>query len=356
MQSAKARQIRSFKRMADTVLEKMGIAADCEISPQLGRNLSAIIRPTDGEPLFVKIIGGLEAEERFDRSVSFFNSADDVPVGVHTPRLLESDRANCAVVYQVIDDATKMSNVVTDDDVSLSTWESIGAELAALHSWVPQRLKDIDTAQPSLPPPADTAFSLDFYESASAGQLELFLILQSDEVLRQAITDLLSRPFTAMPIHGDLRTDQILKQDETLWIIDWEDFRLGDPARDLGSLIGEIFFHHMRPLLKRANGKDGVTPQTMQTVGIELIENAKPTISAIWNGYQHNCGLDDAELTALLDRVLGFVGWQMFDRSLSIGGFLGQISGFEKALVGMGRQMLIHRGGYATALGMGVTA
>lgn len=351
MSTSKLRHFGSFKTVAGAMLDELGIDDNCDISPQLGRNYSAIVRPQDADPFFIKVITGIEATERFDRSVSF-SYAKGRPEVVKTPALLAANREACTVVYEVVDAATKMSTVVTDPDVEQATWRAIGAEIAALHSWKPQDSEALDSSQPALPPSGDQAFSLDFYESASAGQIELFAILQTDKMLRNAIVSLLDQPFDASPIHGDLRTDQILLENGKCWMIDWEDFRFGDPARDLGSILGEVFFHHMRPLFKMASEQGAITPESMQRAGGILIDNVRPAFAELWKGYLGATTFTQDSLDGLLDRTVGYVGWQAFDRSLSIGGFVGQISGFEKALIGMGRQMLIHRGAYASVLGL----
>lgn len=352
MESAKSRQVASFMRVAGPTLKKIGIDTDkTQIFPQFGRNLSAVLRSENKRPIFVKIIIGLEAAERFNRSVSFFKF-NELSSRVNTPRLLDSDCDHFAVVYEVIDDSCKISELVSAGTATMQTWEAIGKALGQLHSWSTPDTTTLDSTRPTLPPSEDWVFSLDFYESASSGQIELLSILQSDLELRGAIELLLAKSYTAVPIHGDLRTDQLFEKDEDIWFIDWEDFRLGDPARDLGSLMGEVFFHHMKPLFKRVAERGEINDDSIRSVGIDLINEARPAIVAIWNGYREQIARNSKDLSNLADSTIGFLGWQMFDRVLSIGGFLGRISGFEKAIIGIGRQMLIHRGSYSNVLGL----
>lgn len=357
MQSAKARQVCLFRRLSSVILDKMGVDSKrCKITPQLGRNFSAIVETKGGDCLFVKIITGVDASERFDRTISFF-AAGKKPLGMCTPLLIEEDRESFAVVNEVVEDATKMSLLVTDGELDGHIWATVGAGIAVLHAWNPDDSSIIDSTIPLFPPTrSDLATSLDFYENASSGQIELLLMLQRDKSVRDAIVELLTLPYNATPIHGDLRTDQILLRDNNFWIIDWEDFRIGDPARDLGSILGEIFFHYMRPLIHQASDGGSVTAEGIVSSGMELLERVKPSISALWSGYTNSIVMDSKEMHSFIDRVIGFMGWQMFDRSLSLGGVLGQISGVEKALMGMGRQMLLYRGSYAPVLGIELVA
>ena len=84
------------------------------------------------------------------------------------------------MVYEVIDDACKISELVSAGSVTLQTWRAIGKALGQRHSWRPTDTTTLDCARPTLPPSEDSVFSLDFYEVASSGQIDLFFILKSD--------------------------------------------------------------------------------------------------------------------------------------------------------------------------------
>src|SRR5699024_11547597 len=91
----------------------------------------------------------------------------------------------------------------------------------------------ISDERPGLPPISNAAIPLDLVEGSTMGQLDLWRIIQSDLELGEGLNALVSTDSPLTPVHGDLRTDQIFYSNNDIWIIDWEDFHLGDPARDL---------------------------------------------------------------------------------------------------------------------------
>ena len=78
--------------------------------------------------------------------------------------------------------------------------------------------------------------------ACSAGELRALRLMQDDEVLASAVGGLLAREARAprVPAHCDLRLDQFLLADGQLYVTDWEEFRLADAARDVGSFAGEV--------------------------------------------------------------------------------------------------------------------
>ena len=129
-----------------------------------------------------------------------------------------------------------------DDEQVLRLMDNIGAGLRQVH----ESLTNADdlNEEPSPLPPISHFEQLPWssFESFSAASLQVWGRLQKDKELYHAVVSLREMENTdvKVPIHGDLRFDQFLfDDDEDLWLIDWEEFRLGHPGRDLGGLIGE---------------------------------------------------------------------------------------------------------------------
>ncbi len=120
--------------------------------------------------------------------------------------------------------------------------ETLGVGLARLHDTPPQTIRGLEALPPILP-------SLELLEglpegmffNSSAAELQAWALLQRDTELRRAIESLVARERGAarVPTHCDLRVDQLLLHDGRLYLTDWEEFRLADSARDIGSFAGD---------------------------------------------------------------------------------------------------------------------
>lgn len=353
MKTSAEQHIESFQRVAGNLLEKMSIDKESIIvRPQFGRNISAIVESSGGKQLFIKTIVGSDSKIRFHRSISFSINQSSLPKTFHTPELYESDEQTFTAAYQVVANATKMSDLAQENRVADTQWRVIGSKLALLHAWKPNEPERICRKVSTLPPTLNSTLSLSLLECSSLGQIELWQLIQHDPELENALDILVRREYEPVPIHGDIRSDQLLESRNDIWVIDWEDFRLGDAARDLGSILGEICFQKLRFLVRRAGeGNREISEENVRLAGVQLIEEVKPSLRAFWEGYSQSIELKGR--TELLDATIGYMGWQMFDRVMSIGSFIGRITDFEKALAGIGRQMIIHRGSYASVLGLG---
>src|SRR5699024_4372336 len=221
------------------------------------------------------------------------------------------------------------------------------------HSTKPSAPDAISDERPGLPPISNAAIPLDRVEGSTMSQLDLWRIIQSDLELGEGLNALVSTDSPLTPVHGDLRTDQIFYSNNDIWIIDWEDFHLGDPARDLGGILGELLFHQLRQLVNQAADEHGeVTDESIHHAGAMLIDAARPSLQTVWQGYLEQSTLNKSFLTSFRKRVIGYIGWQMFERTMAIGTYLGRITAFERALSGIGRNLILNTDAYSTVLGL----
>jgi aminoglycoside phosphotransferase (APT) family kinase protein len=184
------------------------------------------------------------------------------------------------------------------------------------------------------------------------GQLDMWRIIQSDSDLRGALNQLAAVDIPRVPIHGDLRGDQILLADNTNWILDWEDFRLEDGARDVGALMGEVFYHRMRKSLASFAGgdEDRVTDGEIIERGTTALAEAMPGARTVWDAYRSV--RPESSDKDFVGRSVQYFGWQLFDRALAAGTYFGRLSALDRALAGIGREAILGGGDYAEALGM----
>ena len=167
-----------------------------------------------------------------------------------------------------------------------------------------------------------------------------------------------------VPIHGDLRFDQFLfDDDEDLWLIDWEEFRLGHPGRDLGGLIGEWLHIAFSSLLGETAVSHNVehvpqpvydeelTHEEIVARGQEALNRVMPNISALWNSYLgQNTTIQNTQELATI--TAAFAGWHLYDRLLAASELAPRVSALSWAAAGIGRNILLNPAEAAKNLGL----
>jgi aminoglycoside phosphotransferase (APT) family kinase protein len=169
--------------------------------------------------------------------------------------------------------------------IPAETWEALGIALQALHRRIP----------PPLPAEPPWIVSLDrpgpsLLRDAGEGRIRLVVRIQRSSTWRDGLAALRSRWRPVAANHGDLRLDNVLvdptSDSPDLRLVDWELGGPGDPAADLGWVVGDLL----------AQGMDlGKDPAC-----------AVPATRAIWLGYAWN--RKPAERERLLDDVPRWAG------------------------------------------------
>lgn len=343
---------RIFKNSVSRSLVGFGyeISADTEFRGKMGRNISGTVHFGD-KNLFVKNIRGMEGRGRFDRSRAFETCGIAPMTPFNTPALLHSDRDSLTLVYEFIDDTDTLGVSFASGDLVSERIRDLAVTLAVLHSSYPSDPEQAQWPPPLLPPWGRNAVHIELLEGATSGYLDVWRLIQSDNELRVALHQLVASTFNPRPVHGDLRVDQFLAAGPKIWIIDWEEFRLGDPARDIGSICGELLYSRMRRLTER--GENHAAPLTEADIlrnGAELIDLAKQDISAFWGFYK---AIFDTADQHLATRSANYIGWQLFDRALAAGSYLGRISAFDRAIAGIGRNLIMNGAAFSSVVGLG---
>jgi aminoglycoside phosphotransferase (APT) family kinase protein len=202
----------------------------------------------------------------------FLESTGDGSVPV--PRLIDEDPVRAVLVLEGFPRHVPMSAAGFPSAIPSTMWEGLGAALRALHRRSP----------PPLPAECPWIASLDrpvpsFLRVAGEGRLRLVARIQASPLWRNGLAALRSRWRPTAATHGDLRIDNVLV-DPThdrpdLRLVDWEIGGPGDPAADLGWIVGDLL-----------------------AAAIEVRENLDsvvPAASALWRAYAGDRARADRE-------------------------------------------------------------
>ncbi|MEN3306010.1 MAG: hypothetical protein V7603_2212 [Micromonosporaceae bacterium] len=306
-----------------------------------GRNRTAVHRTTGGVPVFVKVLHGDPAEvaARWHRTVTFERlvARPGAVPGLLSPRCLGWDEQSATLVFEDLTGAVAF-DAPTGDAASDALAAGAGRVVAALHE-VDTRLPGWDRVDRTPPQRPELelldALTLTAYLAASAAQLQLWALLQADRPVVDALHRLRARERTVphRPVHGDLRPDQFLRYRDRLHLTDWEDFRIADPARDIGNMAGSWLY---RAVL--AGG------------GTTALGRARRRIAAFWRGYVSGRGVPDAGFAT---RATAYAGWHQYDMSTALAARHSRLTGTAFATAGLGRQLLLDPGRLAATIGLG---
>ncbi|WP_433175442.1 class V lanthionine synthetase subunit LxmK [Actinoallomurus sp. CA-150999] len=319
-----------------------------------GRNDNWSGRTTSGDHVFVKRIDGQaeSAVRRLHRVIAFERGNP----GLAAPRCLGWDETARLVVFEFVDDARSGNDLATDEAFDDALAHRAGRMIGRLHgAW--SGAEDLDDSPADLPPiPWLHALPGAVFTASSAAALEVWRLLQGDDELIAALTRMREREAVAprTAAHCDLRLDQFLLADAELYLTDWEELRLADPARDVGAFAGEWLYRAITaiPESARSDGASDspLTHQQILSAGAREIESRRPLVAAFWSGYRAERGAIDADLA---ERAAMFAGWHLLDRVLSLAEHSPRIRAVDRAAFGIGRRVLLNAPAASTTLGLG---
>lgn len=320
----------------------------------MGRNLSWIGSTDTGREVFVKKLVGPAADVavRMRRMVSFEAHRAGLDA-LSAPTLLARDADHGIVVFEQLT-ATRHLAVSEPRDLGAALVTDLGTALGALHGSAPRPDVEYDTGLPELPVLDDLdALPLDRFYGATWGELEAVRLQQNDTDLLAALHRLRATEAAAVavPSHCDLRLDQILQTADGVQILDWEEFRLADPARDLGSLVGELLHRAIRGIVRQDDDSTGaeLDHDTVVARGVAEISAVRPTLELWWAAYGAAGGRTTPAVAA---RATAFAGWHLYDRLLAGARFRSTLAAIDRAAAGIGRMMVLQSERFAPAIGL----
>lgn len=272
-----------------------------------------------------------------------------------TPRVLGWDEPSLLMVFELIDDAAGGGGLELRQWTGTGRAFIAGSAVGVVHE-MPAPDAGISALMGGGPPPLPSAallrgLPLPMFRSCSAGELKAWRLMQRDAALAAAVDRLLAQSERAprVPAHCDLRLDQFLfpATRELPYLVDWEEFRLEDPARDVGSCAGEW-------LHRAVTRRTGPVPAAPSHDDImrhyeDGIEQARPVISAFWRGYREARPDHDPGLAA---RATAFAGWHMYDRLLAGARYSIRLDAVDRAAAGIGRALMEAPGAAARTIGL----
>ncbi|CAM5674675.1 Aminoglycoside phosphotransferase family protein OS=Streptomyces alboniger OX=132473 GN=CP975_34890 PE=4 SV=1 [Streptomyces alboniger] len=193
------------------------------------------------------------------------------------------------------------------------------------------------------------------YVHATGAFVQAWGLLQRDAALLEGLERLRATEaeVARVPVHGDLRLDQFLLAENAFYVNDWEEFRLGDPARDVGAYVGEWL--HRAVLRIPAQETDDafsavLTHEEVVARGSEELDRVLPLVSAFHRGYREGGGPDD---DGLVVRATSYAGWHLIDRLIASTRESGRLSAIVRAAAGIGRTALLDPRSFVSTVGLG---
>ncbi|MEU3205489.1 class V lanthionine synthetase subunit LxmK [Streptomyces cyaneofuscatus] len=328
------------------------------VTAPVGRNQAWLGRTSGGRDVFVKRLVGPapDVRARMARLLSFEEFVRDVPrLRAGVPVMLGHDEAENLVAFERIE-ARGGAELMVDETFGGDLAESVGRTVGMLHAAGTTR--PLDSSTPSLPDVSILhGMPIGLYNSLSHAELEAWRLMQNDTPLVEAIERLQRQEADAprVPTHCDLRVDQLLvREDGTPVLTDWEEFRAGDAARDVGSFAGEWLYRSVLDIVTHRGAPGSafteleLTHEQVLQRGAARMERLLPLVHRFWAGYRTVPRSLDPDFAA---RATAFAGWHLLDRLIA-GAAQGQrLSGIERAAAGVGRRALLTPDRFAHILG-----
>jgi thiamine kinase-like enzyme len=340
--------------VADDYLIRLGLGAlrPETVRSTLGRNNNWLGTTESGHAVFVKQLRGPDRAERLRRIVAASAIADD---RLRMPDILGADEIDSIVVFVLLPEATSCLDLADNESFSVDNSAACARLVAAFHNGA---ARDFDTTRHPLPPvELFDAIPFDAYTISSGAQLEMWRLYQEDRELGQALADLRARERVALsspcPTHGDLRLDHFIMSENEMFVIDFEEARAGDPARDVGTFVGEWLYQAVAKIPEKLPSivefGTEATHQEIISTGLSELERREFLVREFCSAYVAQRSEVDDEFHT---RCAAYAGWHMLDRMLASTANAATLNPVAKAAAGIGRTLLISPGDFTTTIGV----
>ncbi|MFJ7041817.1 class V lanthionine synthetase subunit LxmK [Streptomyces sp. NPDC101112] len=356
----------------NALLERLGLGRldAAAVTAFGGRNDNWAGPTTTGEQVFVKTVTPLPDGgcPELERALSFEESAARrLPGGspLRSPELLGADPAAGVTVHRLVPGARSGAELALDGDFDDALCRAAGRAVGTLHT-LPAG-DGLDTGEAPLPPLAWLrALPWSAVQERSMAQIAAWQLVQDDGEVVDALARLREGEADVphAPTHCDLRFDQFIGADEgrgPLYLCDWEEFRLADPARDVGAFAGEWLFHATYSVFaptgdagdagddRRGGGAGfGLAHEEIIGRGSASLRRHLPRVHAFWQGYLE-CRTPDPGLP---ERAAAYAGWHMYDRLIATAESHATLNPVARAAAGIGRTVLLNAASAARTLGL----
>lgn len=337
------------------------------LTSPFGRNAIWAGATTSGRGLFVKQIIGNSSDvdsrirriESFEKTYAAADSDSMQRQGLRVPAVVGIDRASATVAYHLLPDSKSGAQLMVDETFDNDAAYSVGRAVAVLHDMPTTSDLQLDMSLPALPSlDLVNGLSLQTFENISFGEMQAWRLQQNDRPLIDALVELDHRENVApkVPCHCDFRVDQLMISGGDLYITDWEEFRLADPARDVGGFAGEWLYRSILDIVTTRGDvvvdESILDHDSVLRRGAQKVERLRPRIQSFWRGYRETRSYVDDDFSA---RATAFAGWHMLDRLIAGSSYRARLSGIERAAAGIGRGILLDAERFSTVIGLGDT-
>ncbi|NWF28193.1 aminoglycoside phosphotransferase family protein [Streptomyces sp. PKU-EA00015] len=328
------------------------------VTSPIGRNDAWAGITTGGRDVFVKRLTGAEPDvrARMRRMLAFEEYAGAArPPELFRPALLGTDTEHHIVAFERVMDAQNGAQLMVDEVFTGDHAYRVGRIIGRLHGTPPPTAMEVDSVPPPFPPVAFLrGLPMSVYTRSSAGELEAWRLLQNDAVLVRALERLrdMEADSPRVPSHCDFRVDQLLVRPEAVYVADWEEFRLADPARDVGAFAGEWIYRSVLDVV--TNRGDDVftdvefTHDMIIQRGVAKMQRLLPLVGEFWRGYREVLPVVDEGLAV---RATAFAGWHLLDRLVAGALSSSRLTGIQRAAAGVGRAAVANPEKFALTLG-----
>ncbi|MBA8762313.1 phosphotransferase [Staphylococcus schleiferi subsp. coagulans] len=301
------------------------------------RNITSLLEH-EGTLFFKKVIKGPreDALRRFDNCVQWEKLCQKIPQ-VNSPKLMRADRNDLCLIYEWLENARSLEDCLNDKMPELEAYIVEAVKLLAILHTSEVNSVEIDNEK-DLPNRKSLMLAIDKYDYASCtgAELELLSLLQQDYDFIEKIFNTEVCIETCL-CHGDIRLDQFMYRQNQLWLIDFEELRMGDYTKDLAGILGSLYFNC---LLKTFGSTTQETSDEIEVEaqfierGIEYIEEMRPIIRSAYKTYSNIKKVDTIQLSTN-------IGWFIIERIMSRSKFSFRLSAIDKAILGIGREIIV---------------
>ncbi|RDI43468.1 phosphotransferase [Nocardia mexicana] len=214
--------------------------------------------------------------------------------------------------------------------------------------------------------PVDLVLGLDAerWASASRAELEVWSLLHGDRPLCRSLLEFAAgeRQLEPVPLHGDLRLENIHLTGEGDVVTELHSSGSGDPARDLGRFLGDIVYWALLSIIKDVDGTFSMDvdfdDRDIIERGFLQLQDRSEVMVEFWSSYIDNLTLPAARLdlhgwtNGVAVRTVSWAGWHMFERMLAENTYRNRLLSIYRCIAGISRGLLLSPRDYRDTLGL----
>ena len=306
-----------------------------EVEPLAAKNFNLLVTFPDSRKLLVKqerhdlegkTAGEFTKEWQIQEWLRQF--PEQKSLAPFLPELLHYDAENSIIIFRYLDDYHDLSDFyVKENTFPTEIASTIGTLIATMHrdtydqenhrqffdrennsqinNQVPRLIKGLERVKPEI------------FSSIPIDGIKFFTLYQKYDSLGQAIAEL-GNSFTPNCLtHNDLKLNNILlhkdwqqPQDSIIRLIDWERNSWGDPAFDLGTLVGSYIQIWLGSLVISKS----LSIEESLKLAMIPIEQLQPSIASLTKAYLETFPEILEYRPDFLLRVVQFAGFALIDR------------------------------------------